>query len=155
MQKQEQLKLYGRWRLTARHRITGALTTIEGKNLIVTAGKQLVADMLKDTSGYDTGLTYQAIGTDDTAPAITDTALGTESARKAITSKTRSGNELTFSTFFTAAESTYTIASAGVFGHSTASATPDSGVLFSHWLVSFDNSGGLYDLTLDYILTLG
>jgi len=151
----ESLKLSGRWRLTARHNKTGEVIIKEGKNLIVSAGKALLGDMMIDVSGYDTGLTYQAIGTGATAPAVGDTALTTESARKAITSKSRTTNVITYSTFFTAGESTYNIKEAGIFGHSTASATPGSGVLFSHWLVSFDNSGGSYDLTFDYVLTIG
>ncbi len=179
------LKLYGRWRLTARHVKTGErvvkngdqdllsnqlpgpwrfsgkeneageVIIKEGKNLIVTVGKELIGQMLIDASGYDTGFTYQAIGTSTTAPAAGDLKLTVEAARKAITSRTRSGNEVTFSTFFTAAESTYNIKEAGVFGHSTASASANTGVLFSHWLVSFDNSGGVYDITIDYILTIG
>jgi len=127
---------------------------IEGLNLITTVGKGLVGDMLIDASGYDTGLTYQAIGTSNTAPTVSDTQLGAEAARKAVTSKSRSGNEITLSTFFTAAESSYNIQEAGIFGHD-ASSTPNSGVLFSHWLVNFDNSSGAYDLTFDYVLTIG
>lgn len=151
----EKVNLYGRWKLTARNIYTGELIVKEGQNLIVSTGKALVGDMLIDESGYDTGLTYCAIGTDDTAPAAGDTTLGAEAARKAITSKSRAGNILTLSTFFAAGECTYAIEEAGIFGHSTASVTPDSGVLFSHWLVEFDNSGGSYDLTFDYVLTLG
>jgi hypothetical protein len=152
--KEEKSVFSGRWRLKARHRITGEEKVIEGNNLRVTVGKQLLGDMLIDVSGYDTGLTYQAIGTGTTAVAITDTQLTTESARKIITSRTRSGLVLTFSTFFTAAQATYNIKEAGIFGHSTASGTANSGILFSHWLVTFDNSGGLYDLTFDYVLTI-
>lgn len=154
MKEKETLQLTGHWRLTARHIKTGEIIVKEGKNLIVTTGKQLVGDMLKDETGYDTGLTYQAIGTSKKAPAAADTTLTAEAARKAITSKTRSGSEVTFSTFMTAAECTYNIAEAGVFGHSTASGTGDSGVLFSHYLVAFNNSGGSYDLTFDYVLTI-
>ena len=80
--------------------------------------------------------------------------LGTEENRKAITSRTRLLNIDTYSTFFTAGESTYAIEEAGIFGHD-ATGVADSGVLFSHWLVSFDNSGGVYDLTFDYVLTIG
>jgi hypothetical protein len=129
--------------------------SLSGHNLITTAGKGLVADMLIDVSGYDTGLTYQLLGTGDTAPAITDTQLTTEAVRKAVTSKSRLGAVVTLSTFFAAGECTLDLAEAGVAGHSTASATPDSGVLFSHYLAAFDNTGGLYDLTYDYVLTLG
>lgn len=152
--KDDCLKMYGRWKLTARNRLTGEIITLQGTNLRVTAGKVLLCQMLIDEAGYDTGLTYCAIGTNNTAPAVGDTTLGTEAARKVITSKTRSGAEITLATFFTAAESTYNIKEAGIFGHSTASGAPDSGVLFSHWLVSFDNSSGLYDITISYILTV-
>ncbi|MDD5081787.1 MAG: hypothetical protein PHU08_00295 [Dehalococcoidales bacterium] len=153
--KNESIKLIGRWKLTARNRFTGEVITKEGGNLVTTVGKQLVGDMLIDRTGYDTGLTYCAIGSDNTAPAITDTTLTVEEARKAITSRTRAGNDITLSTFFTAAEATYAIEEAGVFGHSTASAAADSGVLASHFLVSFDNTGGLYDITVQLTWTIG
>ena len=155
MHKSESLKLFGRWRLTARNIHTGEVIVHEGPNLIVTIGPELVGDMLMDRDGYDTGLTYQAIGTGVTAPAVADTILTTEVARKAITYKTRTNNVVTYSTFFTATESTFDLKEAGIFGHSTASTTPNSGVFFSHWLEAFDNSAGTYDLTYDYILTVG
>jgi len=151
----ECLKLTGRWKLTARHIKTGEVITKEGKNLIVNVGKYLVGDMLIDETGYDTGLTYCAIGSDNTAPAAADVTLTVEEARKAITSRTRLLGVITLATFFTAGESTYNIKEAGIFGHSTAGAGADSGILFSHYLVSFDNSGGLYDLTFTYVLTIG
>ncbi len=154
MRQNESLKLYGRWKIAARHIYTGELITKHGDNLIVDAGNELICQMLIDVATYDTGLTYQAIGTDNTAPAVTDTVLGTEAARKAVTSKTRVDNEITIATFMTAGESTFAIEEAGIFGHDATGAA-DSGTLFSHWLVSFDNSGGLYDVTLSYILTVG
>ena len=154
MKTHENFKIVGHWKLTARHIRTGEIIVKEGENLIVTTGKGLVGDMLIDASGFDTGLTWQAIGTSNTAPVIGDTQLTTEAARLAITSRTRSGNVATFSTFFTAAQSTFNIKEAGIFGHSTANAAANSGVMFNHYLVSFDNSGGLYDLTFDTALTL-
>ena len=149
-------KLPEPWRFSGREgKNSDEVIIKEGKNLIVTIAKAFVGKMLIDTSGYDTGLTYQAIGTGTTAVAVGDIKLTTETARKAITTKSLSTNEITLSTFLTAAESTYNIKEAGVFGHSTASASANTGVLFSHWLVSFDNSGGSYDITIDYILTIG
>lgn len=148
------LTLEGKWRLTARHIKTGEIIVKEGKNMIVTYGLYFVSNALIDASAvFDTGLTYCAIGTDNTAVAAGDTALGSEQARKSITSRTIAGVEATFSTFFTAAESTYAIEEAGLFGGSNAGAGSGTGLLFSHFLVSFDNSGGNYDVTLDYILT--
>ena len=120
----------------------------------------MVGDMLIDAAAqWDTGLTYCALGADNTAPAIGQTQLvdegGGAAMRKTITSKTRVVNEITLSTFFTAAQSTLAILEAAIFGSSTAGASENSGVMFSRWLVSFDNSGGLYDLTFDYVLTIG
>lgn len=155
LKQEEMFAVRGHWELKARHIITGEVITLRGENLIVTAGKTLLAEMITDQTGFDTGLTYQAIGTNATAPNIGNTTLGTESARQPVTSKTFVANEASFSTFFTAAQSTYNIKEAGVFGHSTATGTLGTGVLFSHWLVSFDNSGGLYDLTFTYIVTIG
>ena len=155
MKHQDSITITGKWRLMARHIKTGEVIVKEGKNLVTTAGKELVGDLLIDRTDYDTGMTYHAIGSDATAVAVSDTTLTVEEARKAITSRTRSGAVITFSTFFTAAECTYDIQEAGVFGHSTASATPDSGILCSHYLVDFDNSGGLYDLTFDLVWTVG
>lgn len=155
MRQQEGLKIHGKWKLTAKHIKTGEVITREGENLIVTVGKALVGDILKDTAGYDTGLTYQAIGSSDDAVGAGDTGLTVEEARKSITHKSRAANVVTYSTFFTATESTYNIKEAGIFGHLTASGDADSGILFSHWLVAFDNSGGTYDITVDYVLTIG
>ena len=128
--------------------------TREGKNLIVDTGHFLVGDMLMDETGYDTGLTYHAMGTGTTAVAAADLTLTTETSRKIMTAKSRLLGVVTYSTFFTAAESTYAIKEAGVFGHSDASGTADSGSLFSHYLVTFDNSGGNYDITFSYVLSI-
>ncbi len=132
----------------------------EFHNLVMTVGKNMVGDMLIDAAAqWDTGLTYCALGTDNTAPVVGNTQLGDEGGgaamRKTITSKTRVVNEITLSTFFTAAQSTLAIEEAAIFGSSTAGAGENSGVMFSRWLASFDNSGALYDVTLDYVLSIG
>jgi len=154
------LKLKGHWRLTAYHKGTKIVAKVmEGNNTITTVGKQLVGDILIDETGYDTGLTYCALGADSTAPGVAQTTLvdegGGTAMRNTITSKSRSGAAITLSTFFTAAQSTVAIEEAGIFGHSTAAADENSGIMFSRWLSSFDNSGALYDLTFDYVLTIG
>ncbi len=160
MKIEEELKVKARWKLTAYYKGTKRIyKVLEGKNIICTVGKQLLGDMLIDRAGYDTGLTYCALGDDNTAPVIGDIALGNEGGgiamRKTMTSRTRLGKTITLSTFFTAGQSTLAIEEAGIFGHSTASGVVDSGILFAHWLVSFDNSGATYDLTFDYVLTIG
>lgn len=129
--------------------------TLEGKNLITATGMVLVCEMLIDTASYDTGLTYHAIGTSTVAVASGDNKLTAEFGRKAITSKSRTGKELTYSTFYTAAQSTASIQEAGMFGHNTASTASNTGILFSHYLVQVNNTASLYDLTFSYVLTVG
>lgn len=157
--KQEGLKVYGKWKLTARHIKTGKVIIHEGHNLIVTVGKELICMMLMDATSYDTGLTWCALGTDNTAPAVGQTELVNEGGggpmRKEITSKSRAVNVLTFTTLFTAAESNIFIKEIAIFGHSTAGATENSGIMFARWLDSFDNSGELYDVSISYELTVG
>ena len=121
-------------------------------NLVVTAGKQLLADLLIDVE--TTGIAYHEFGTGATAPGLADTALTTASVRKAVTSKSRSGNQVLVSTFYLASESAYAIKEAGIFGGSLASSTPGSGKMLCHYLQTYDNSAGMYDLTFEYALTI-
>ena len=121
-------------------------------NLIVTTGLGLAGDMLIDV--VTTGLTYHAIGTGTDAPAAGDTTLQTESVRNALSSRSRSGNTLTLSTFYLGSVANIHLREVGIFGGASASATPDSGTLFSRALYNYDNSVNEYDLTFDYDLTL-
>jgi len=124
-------------------------------NIICNEGLYLIAGFTIDEAVYfDTGLTYCEIGTSNTAPAAGDTALTASHHRNAVTSRSRSNYESTIATFFTAAESTAAIEEAGIFGSANADHNTGNGVLFAHWLASFDNSGGLYDITISYILTI-
>ena len=141
--------------------ITEVLT---GKNLIVTVGQAFLGNMLIDlNAAHDTGITYCALGSDNTAPALTDTTLvnegGGAAMRKTVTTKTQAvapnTNQFTWSTFFTAGESTLAIEEAGMFGSSTAAAGENTGIMFSRWLVSIDNSLASSDITIDYVLTIG
>jgi hypothetical protein len=119
-------------------------------NLVVDAGKELAGDLFinQETAGF----TYHAIGTGATTPADSDSHLTTEVARKLWIAKTRTANTVYFSQFYLAAECTFNIKEAGVFGGAAASATPGSGRLFCHYLQPYDNSAGLVDLTFEYEL---
>ena len=160
LKKKEKLLLFDKARLIATDPLTGRIVkVIETEDLVVTVGKNMVGDMLIDTGvQFDTGLTYCALGSDNTAPAIGQTQLvdegGGAAMRKTITSRTRLVNVITLSTFFTAAQSTLAIEEAGIFGSSTAGVVENSGIMFSRWLASFDNTGGLYDITISYLLTI-
>jgi len=128
---------------------------VTNPNIICNEGLQLLAGFVMDESAtYDTGITYCEIGTGDTAPAAGNTALTTYAHRNAVTSRSRNDYEVTISTFFTAAQATYYIEEAGVWGGGDAAAGQATGLLFAHWLAEFDNSLGTYDVTVTYILTI-
>ena len=63
-------------------------------NLVVTAGKGYVASRMKDAT--TTAMSHMAIGTGSTAAAAGDTALGSESARVAMTATAVSGAVVTY-----------------------------------------------------------
>ncbi len=131
------------------------VAVIETPNIICNEGLLLIAGFIIDESAtYDTGLTYCEIGTDDTAPAAGDTTLTAFHHRNSVTNDSRASYETTSTTFFTAAEATANIKEASIWGGGDAAAGEATGLLFAHWLAAFDNSGGLYDITITYILTV-
>ncbi len=128
---------------------------VKAENIICNEGLQLLAGFVMDESAtYDAGVTYCEIGTGTTAPVAGDTALTTFGHRNAVTSRSRSDYVVTISTFFTAAECTYYIEEAGAWGGGDAAAGPATGLLFAHWLASFNNISGVYDVTVTYLLTI-
>lgn len=107
------------------------------KNLITSAGKNLLAESLRNAS-LDAEIKYIAIGSDNTAPSSGDTTLGNETFRKAVTSQTAGGSVgVTVTNLYVAPEEAVgTIEEIGFFSGSSASATTDSGTLFARVLYS-------------------
>ena len=111
-------------------KITGALTIVKTNkdgvivdkrhipNLVVTSGKtHIISRMLGTASGI---MTHMGVGTDVTAPASGDTALGTSlGSRVTLTSATQSSNVVTYVAAFTAGIATGAITEAGIFNAST------------------------------------
>lgn len=123
-------------------------------NIIVTSGYTLMAHVL---TGEE--VTYCAIGTDSTAPAVGNTTLGTEVKRLQITSWTQNPSggapaQVRASTFFPAAQCTYDIEEEGLFGYD-ATSTTDSGTMLNHGSIAYDNSSGADDLTVEITLEFG
>lgn len=123
-------------------------------NTFVTAGKNAIAAALMGTTSNNKGIiTYCAVGTNTTAPALGNTHLGTEIFRKLVSVRSVSGNVATFQTFFTTSEANGTLREAGLFGDD-ASSTPDTGTLFSHLAINRVKSSS-DTLTLNWDITIG
>lgn len=127
----------------------------ESHNLWTTIGRSFIANTLAATAGYSVGLTYCALGVGTTAPAVGDTILANGVARKAVSSRTVTDNILVVSTFFTIVESTYHIQETGLFGHTDATSTINTGLLFARALLDYDNSAGANNITITWTLTIG
>lgn len=92
------------------------------RNLIVTAGKNHIADQLS-SSPSGSAMSHMAVGTGSTAPAAGDTTLGAEIDRNALTSRTDSTNVVTYVGDWAAGDATNSaIAEAGIFNASSSGA---------------------------------
>jgi len=89
------------------------------RNLVVTAGKGVIAERMKQTPSKG-HMTHMAVGSGTTAAAAGDTALQTQiSSRVALGSTTVSTNTITYACTFGAGVSTGTISEAGIFNASS------------------------------------
>lgn len=126
----------------------GIMTRIV-ENVTPTVGRTIIA---KAMSGYlstlaDVQVNYVALGTASTAPAITDTQLGTELYRKLISSMSYTNSYFYGTAFYAAGQGTGTLKEHGLFIAGTASA--NSGSIISHLLTGTIVKGALDTLTIE------
>ena len=122
-------------------------------NMVVLDGRELAGNLLINSSGYSTGLSYCAIGTGTTVVSDGQHTLITESARGQITQKSVSTDTITVSTFFNYADCGIHIKETGLFGHN-ATGTANSGTMFSRALLDYDNSGSPKNLMIAWDVQL-
>lgn len=113
--------LRGRWRATLE---SGGVVkqVVEGPNVVCTNGKELLAQFLASAAATATTNTfkYVAIGTDSTAEAAAQTALGTELTRTTGTASYVSGAIYQVTATFASGTGTGNIVEYGLFSSSTA-----------------------------------
>ena len=85
-------------------------------NLVVTAGKEWVADRMSDAN---TVMTHMAIGTGSTTAVVGDTTLDTELDRNTLTSTTVTNNAIAYVCSWAAGDGTGAIIEAGLFDASS------------------------------------
>jgi len=117
----------------------------EVDNLVVTTGKGYVASRMKDATA--TAMSHMAIGTGSTAAAASDTALGSESARVALTSTTVSGADITYVATFAAGTGTAAITEAAVLNASS------SGTMLCRTVFAVVNKGASDSMTVTWTVT--
>jgi len=97
---------------------TGAVKeVITVPNLVVNTGKNFIAHRMADAG--NTVMSHMAVGTDNTAAALTDTALITESARVSLTGNAASANSVVYTASFPPGTATDALVEAGIFNNSS------------------------------------
>lgn len=123
------------------------------KNLVVTTGRQHIANQLLSTPTEAT-MSHMAIGEGTTAQVVTDTNLESEISRKAFTSKDQGSgsdaNKIIYVASWPAGEGTGAITEAGIFNASGAGA----GVMLCRTTFGEKNKGAGDSLTLTWTITI-
>ncbi len=132
--------------------LTGALTISlndvvvqETNNLVVTAGKNWVADRMNDAN---TVMTHMALGTGTNAAAAGDTTLQTEIDRNALTSTTVSTNTVAYGCTWAAGDGTGAITEAGLFDAAS------TGDMLARTVFSVVNKGASDSITITWTITI-
>lgn len=122
-------------------------------NVTTNVYREVIANNMTDASPTNTMLVdYIAVGTGTNTPAVTDTQLQTETARKLQTSRTNSANIGAVSTIFNAGDiPTSTLREVGLFAGGTG--TINSGVLVSRTAVNIVVTA-LDSVFIDWRLTI-
>jgi len=117
----------------------------ETNNLVVTAGKNWVADRMNNAN---TVMTHMAVGTGTTAAAAGDTALGTQLDRNTLTSTTVTNNTIEYACTWAAGDGTGAITEAGIFDAST------GGDMLARTVFSVVNKGAADSMTITWTITV-
>lgn len=148
---QECLKMRGDLHFLIKDEETGKVKLDEwDRNLIVTVGKNHVADQLSDQG--EAAMGYMAIGTGTNSAAAGDTALQVELDRNALTSKTQGtggdANKVTYIGDWPPGDGTGAITEAGIFN------SPSAGTMLSRSVFAVKNKGASDSLTITWVLTI-
>ena len=133
-------------------KLTGALTIAlndeivqETENLVVTAGKNWVADRMNNAN---TVMTHMAVGTGTNAAAAGDTTLQTENDRNALTSTTVTANAVAYVATWAAGDATAALTEAGILDAAS------GGDLLARTVFSVVNKGAADSMTITWTITV-
>lgn len=115
-------------------------------NLVVTSGKSFIASRMKDATA--TVMTHMAIGTDNTAAAVGNTALGSQANRQALTSTTVNTNAVTYAATFAGGQGTGAIVEAGLFNASS------GGTMLCRTVFPVINKAAADTLSVSWVVTV-
>jgi hypothetical protein len=150
MNKNEKLKLSGRLSIVLKDKNGAVKTQREVDNLVVNSGLAYIISRMVGTA--KTVMTHMAVGSNSTAAAAGDTALGSQlGSRKALDSTTISGSnneKVIYVTTFATGEGTGAITEAGVFNASV------SGDMLCRTVFSVINKAADDTMVITWTITL-
>jgi hypothetical protein len=118
-------------------------------NLVVDAGENHIADQLSSSPGQG-AMSHMAIGTGSTAAAFGDTALGAETDRNALTSRTDAVNVVTYVGTWSAGDGTNSaLREAGIFNAGAA------GTMLARAVYANIDKQAADTLTITWTVTIG
>ena len=133
-------------------KLTGALTIAlndeivqETENLVVTAGKNWVADRMNNAN---TVMTHMAVGTGTNAAAAGDTTLQTENDRNALTSTTVTDNAVAYVATWAAGDATAALTEAAILDAAS------GGDMLARTVFSVVNKGAADSMTITWTITV-
>ena len=133
-------------------KLTGALTIAlngeivqKSENLVVTAGKNWVADRMNNAN---TVMTHMAVGTGTTEALAAQTALITQNDRNALTSTTVTNNAVAYVATWAAGDATAALTEAGIFDAAS------GGDMLARTVFSVVNKGAADSMTITWTITV-
>ena len=137
----DQLKMKGKLQIRLNDEVVQ-----EVDNIVVTAGKGYVASRMKDATA--TAMSHMAIGSGSTAAAASDTALGNQLGRVALTSTTVSAAVVTYVASFPAGTGTGAVTEAGILNAAS------GGTMLCRTVFSVVNKGASDSMTGTWTVTV-
>jgi hypothetical protein len=146
MNLQENLKMTGNVHIVLRDESGQIKEERDIKNLVVTVGKTFIASRMVGVASNI--MSHMAVGSNATAAAAGDTALGTELGRVALTSGTSASNVATYVATFGTGVGTGAIVEAGILNAASA------GTLLCHTTFAVVNKGANDTMTITWTVTV-
>ena len=146
MFKNDETKATGKLTVEIKDKHGKVKDTREVNNLVVDTGLAFIASRMKDASA--TAMSHMGIGTGTSAAASSDTALGTEAARVALTSTTVTSNAVAYVASFAAGSGTGAITEAGILNGAS------GGTLLCRTVFSVVNKAASDSMTITWTVTI-
>lgn len=142
----ELFKLTGQVHVTVTNE-HGEVVEQRAANLVVTTGKNFTASRMVGVASNV--MSHMALGSNNTAAAVGDTALGTELGRVALASSTATTNVVTYTATFGTGVATGGVQEAGIFNASSA------GTMLCRVVFAVVNKGANDTIAITWTVTVG